>query len=182
MTHCAGLSLFGKILAIRFRSFSLLLLHLPPAGSRRTRGKESRGDDKGPLMPRYVCSSCSSFRGWYAARQPERRWPDSGTTGWWFGALTVGVALIYRGNRSLFLSRRPSRPPNFDRYRLVIAFRYLNISAPWNLLEARSLSEFRELCLFLDASRYCAFFFCFFIVATRGKRYSLEQTGDWNNV
>lgn len=41
--------------------------------------------------------------------------------------------LIYRGNRSLFLSRRLSRPSPFDRYRLVIAFRYLNISAYWNL-------------------------------------------------
>lgn len=172
----------AKYLRYGFLLLAHLLLLLPP---RRTRGKESRGDDKGPLMPRYVCSSCSSFRGWYAARQPGRRWPDSGTTGWWwwFGALTVGVALIYRGNRSLFLSRRPSRPPNFDRYRLVIAFRYLNISAPWNLLEARSRTELRELCLFLDASsRYCAFlfpvlFFYRLVVENRfvGAGWRLEQ-------
>lgn len=68
--------------------------------------------------------------------------------------LTVGVALIYRGNRSLFLSRRPSRPPNFDRYRLVIAFRYLNISAAWNLLDELeapcSIASTARL-LFLDA-------------------------------
>lgn len=94
-----------------------------------------RVDDEGPLMSRYVCSSCSSFRGWYAVRRLGGRkvflpgehegWRRSRWRGW--------RALIYRGNRSLFLSRRPSRPPHLDRYRLVIAFRYLNISAQWNL-------------------------------------------------
>ena len=72
--------------------------------------------------------------------------------------LTVGVALIYRGNRSLFLSRRPSRPPNFDRYRLVIAFRYLNISAARNLLdelEARVASRDSSA---LMLNRYCTFY------------------------
>lgn len=96
--------------------------------------KRYHRDDKGPLILRYVCSSCSSFRGWYAARQLERRWVVSSTRmeevdGSW------GLALIYWSNRSLFLSRRPSRPPHFDRYRLVIAFRYLNISVRQNLLD-----------------------------------------------
>lgn len=53
--------------------------------------------------------------------------------GWWRSRWHGWRALIYRGNRSLFLSRRPSRPPHLDRYRLVIGFRYLNISAQWNL-------------------------------------------------
>lgn len=40
----------------------------------RTRGEEIvEGDDEGPLMLRYVCSSCSSFRGWYAARRLRRK-------------------------------------------------------------------------------------------------------------
>lgn len=118
-------------------------------------------------MLRYVCSSCSSFRGWYAARQPARerrgggprvsRAPRRGCT----GADGSRVALIYRGNRSLFLSRRPSRPPNFDRYRLVIAFRYLNISAARNLLdelEARVASRALRDSSSLTLNRYCTFY------------------------
>ena len=70
-------------------------------GLKWTRGKETFRYDKGLLMFRYVCSSCSSFRGWYAARQPERRWPDSSTTGW-FGADGRGGSDLPR--QSLFIS------------------------------------------------------------------------------
>lgn len=70
-------------------------------GLKWTRGKETFRYDKGLLMFRYVCSSCSSFRGWYAARQSERRWPDSSTTGW-FGADGRGGSDLPR--QSLFIS------------------------------------------------------------------------------
>lgn len=145
MIHRGALSLFGKyfreegggseraVMPVPLRSSSL-----GSDGLKRSSrvGRETAGDDAGPLMSRYVCSSCSfvSLAGMQHDDSEER-------------SLVVGVpgghgegrrsrwrwwrALIYRGNRSLFLSRRlslPSAPPR-DRYRLVIAFRYLNISA-----------------------------------------------------
>lgn len=56
--------------------------------------------------------------------------------------------LIYRSNRSLFLSRRSSSlTRSLNRYRLVIAFRYLNIAT---------------LCRFIvGATRACRFFFMY---------------------
>lgn len=75
------------------------------------------------FVSRLVCSTVTRRKEGVPGKY-EGRW-RSRWRGW--------RALIYRGNRSLFLSRRPSRPPHLDRYRLVIAFRYLNISAQWNL-------------------------------------------------
>lgn len=75
------------------------------------------------FVSRLVCSTAIRRKEGVPDGHEGRRW--SRRRGW--------RALIYRGNRSLFLSRRLSRPPRLDRYRLVIAFRYLNISAWWNL-------------------------------------------------
>lgn len=75
------------------------------------------------FVSRLVCSTATWRKEGVPDEHEGRRW--SRWRGW--------RALIYRGNRSLFLSRRLSRSSHLDRYRLVIAFRYLNISAWWNL-------------------------------------------------
>lgn len=72
MIHRGALSLFGKY----FRGWAhavmppLVALVRASNGLKRTSGGDENeaGDDGGPLMFRYVCPSCSSFRGWYAAR------------------------------------------------------------------------------------------------------------------
>lgn len=95
--------------------------------SEKTRGnRERRRSANVPIrmsfvffVSRLVCSTVTR-RKEGVPDEYEGRW-QSRWRGW--------RALIYRGNRSLFLSRRLSRPPHLNRYRLVIAFRYLNISA-----------------------------------------------------
>jgi len=69
--RCSGNTFGGKRAAVmssrRARRFS--------NGLKRGIREEKRplGDDEGPLMFRYVCCSCSSFRGWYAVRRLGER-------------------------------------------------------------------------------------------------------------
>lgn len=102
-----------------------------------------RGRQKTALMPRYVCAERAKR---YLIQYMQSRYV------WMFVSsrvaeeqtvnvaldkerkskiasrkiLRLWVGLIYRGNRSLFLSRRPYNIV-FDGYCRVIAFRYLNI-------------------------------------------------------
>lgn len=95
--------------------------------------RRSRGRWRSANVP--IRMSFVFFVSWLVCSTVTRRKegvPDEYEGRWW-SRWRGWRALIYRGNRSLFLSRRPSRPPHFDRYRLVIGFRYLNISAQWNL-------------------------------------------------
>lgn len=145
MIHRRALSLFGKY----FRGWTRAGNARPVArfagaeqrmGLKRgsARRKRPPGTAVGPLMSRYVCSSCSSFRGWYAARRLGGRKvfrmgaKGDGGGGPRRGARVEGTDLP---RQSLFISLQAALPsaPTFDRYRLVIAFRYLNISARQNL-------------------------------------------------
>lgn len=133
MIHRGALSLFGKYFRGWARAVMPSLVELVRASNGlKCTGEETRRRRSANVpirmsfvffVSRLVCSTVTR-RKEGVPDEYEGRW-RSRWRGW--------RALIYRGNRSLFLSRRPSHPPHLDRYRLVIAFRYLNISAQWNL-------------------------------------------------
>lgn len=138
MIHRGALSLFGKYFWGWARAVIPPLVELVRASNGLKRIRARRRDEAGgrwrsanvPIRMSFVF-----FVSWLVCSTVTRRKegvPDEYEGRWrsrWRGWRT----LIYRGNRSLFLSRRLSRPPHLDRYRLVIGFRYLNISAQWNL-------------------------------------------------
>lgn len=137
MIHRGALSLFGKY----FRGWAravmppLVVLVRASNGLKRTNEetRRSRGRWRSANVP--IRMSFVFFVSWLVCSTVTRRKegvPDE-YEGRWRSRWRGWKALIYRGNRSLFLSRRPSRPPHLDRYRLVIGFCYLNISAQWNL-------------------------------------------------
>lgn len=117
MIHRSALSLFGKY----FRGWARAVM--PPLvalvrvsnGLKRT-SEETRRSRGGPLMFRYVCPSCSSFRGWYAARWLCGRkvfrtstkgggGPDGAGGGLWF---TEAIALYFSPGGP------PVRPTSID--------------------------------------------------------------------